>query len=152
MLETMNNKNKVMLIDADYGGYFAKEGYYKVDIGMIDATSLPKGYVIAYVVDKDNKKVYKANLLIKSNDGPVSKVPLEKMIRLAMEDSIEEGFYCYECDFDELIGFECQIKVERINDYYNITDVFPMDEELGEYVSEMDQIKQRFPNGIFNRS
>ncbi|MCG1027620.1 hypothetical protein J5S49_04900 [Virgibacillus halodenitrificans] len=153
MLETMGkDKNKVILIDATYGGFFRKEGYYKVDIGLVDTTTIDKGYVTLYVVDKDNNEVNRVNLRIRPTNEPMMEVPLEKMIRLSMGDSMEEGYHCYEIDLDELIGVECQIKVERINDYYNVTDVFPMDEELGEFVSYNTRLANRIPKGIFDKN
>lgn len=103
-----------------------------------------------YFLDLDKQTVVKANLRTKPMGHPDELLPLEKLIRLALSDELEKGVNCFSVELDLLVGQECQILVERDADYYNVKDVFPMDEELGEYVSKLEMVKSRLPKGLFN--
>lgn len=152
-IKKVDGKDTILFMNANYQGNLNKEGYFKVTVSSIDASTSEKNYIVMYVVEMEKEVIHKAHLRTKRLI-PTNELPLEKFIRLAIENELEEGWYCYEVDLGDLIGLECQILVERVNGYFNITDVFPIDAELGEFVSQEEQrrkvINERFPNGIFN--
>lgn len=153
MLATKKDgKGKLFLIDGDFEGYYNEEGYKRVLIVGADTSTSEKGYIVLYVFNMDNQAVNKVNLRIQSPNDHTSEVPLEKIIRLALGDGMEEDCYFYEVNLDDLIGFELQIKIEkdRMNGYYNVTGVYHIDEELGEFVSKK-VIDPRIKNIFANR-
>lgn len=150
-IKTSEGKESIILTDALYRGYFDREGYYKVEVCDFDTSTKDKGYIVMYFVDTEQNRVMKSNLRLKSPTNPEAEVPLEMLLRLALAGEIEQDRRCYYVDFDLLLGLECQILVEKEANYYNIHDVYPIDEVLEEYVSGQEKMNRRFPNGIFNK-
>jgi hypothetical protein len=148
--KSINGKDLVYYTKAPFHGYLNSEGYERVEVCNYDISTKIKGYISMDFLDLERKVVKRANLRTKPMGSPDEELPLEKLIKLALESELEEDVYCFSVELDLLIGLECQILVERDADYYNIKDVFSKDEELGEYVSKSDLIKSRLPKGIFN--
>lgn len=149
-IKTIDGKENIVITNAPFQGYINREGYFKVEVCHLDTSTKEKGYIVIYLVDLDKKVIMTTILKIKSTSGSNDELPLEKLIKLSLEDELETGGYCFSVDIDHLIGLECQILVKREFDYFNIKDVFPIDEELGKYVSQVDELRSRFPNGLFN--
>lgn len=149
-IKTVNGKEIIYYTNAPFNGYLNKEGYLRVEVCNFEISTKDKGYVSMYFLDLDKKVVMKANLRTKPLANPDEELPLEKLIKLALKGELEEGINCFQVELDLLIGLECQILVEKDADFYNIKDVFSKDEELGEYVSKHEMIRNRFPQGLFN--
>lgn len=149
-IKTVNGKEIIYYTNAPFLGHLNKEGYFRMEVCNFDSSTKDKGYISMYFLDLDKQTVVKANLRTKPVGHPDELLPLEKLFRLALQDELEKGVNCFSVELDLLVGQECQILVERDGEYYNIKDVFPMDEELGEYVSKLEMVKSRLPKGLFD--
>jgi hypothetical protein len=152
-IKTLNGKEMIFYTSLPFEGYLNHEGYYKIEIVHYDSSNLEKGYLILYINDMEKGVIMQTNLMVKHHNASDAVLPLEKLIKMALEKQYEQEVNCMDVELDILIGLECQFLVEKESNYYNVTDVFPIDEELGEFVSKHrlpDQLAQRLPKGLFN--
>lgn len=133
-IRVKDGKDTIIMIDAPYEGYFTKEGNYKVDVCFIDTETKNKGYVMVLLLDQESGNLYKGNLRIKSAKDVDEMVPLEKMLRLAIAEELDNSTNLYGVEMDVVEGLSCQVTVRQHGNYHNITGVFSMDEELAPFV------------------
>lgn len=153
LVKTINGKPLIFYTSLPFEGYLKREGYCKIQIVNLDSSNLEKGYVTIYFNDMERGVIMQTNLMVKHQSASPSPsdvmLPLEKLIKLALSQKYGDEVDCMDIDFDILIDLECQFLVERINSYYNVTDVYPIDKELGEFVPKHIP-QRRLPEGIFN--
>ena len=151
--KTMNGKEMIFYTSLPFEGYWNCEGYYKIEIVHYDSSHVDKGYLALYVNDMEKGVIKQTNFMLKQNNASDEVLPLEKIMKMALEKQYEQEVDCMNVELDILLGLECQFLVERTNNYYNVSDVFPIDEEVGDFVSKNSlpvDVSQRFPKGIFS--
>ncbi|MGJ9385239.1 hypothetical protein [Salipaludibacillus sp. CF4.18] len=152
-IRTINGKESIILTNGEYQGHLNEEGYKKVEICEFDTSNIGKNYITIYFVDITQGVIKRANLRT-TQTSPDKVLPLEKLIRVILKNELEGDIHCCSVELEDLIGAQCQIRIERDDSYYNITEVFPIDEELGDFISKKDiianDVKRRLPDGIFN--
>jgi hypothetical protein len=152
-IKTINGKATIFYTSFPFEGYLKREDYYKIEIVNYDSSNLEKGYITLYFNDMERGAIMQTNLMIKHLGTSDAVLPLEKLIKMALAQKYEQEVECTDAELDILIGLECQFLVEKVSNYYNVTDAFPIDEELGEFISKHrlpDEIVQRVHRGIFN--
>ena len=147
--DTKTGKKGLFYTSEHFAKYMNREGYYKVEVVSYDASQLEKGYLTLYIYDLENEVVYQTNLLLKPLGEPDGPLPLEQLIEQLIQQKYEETVNCLHVDFDEFIGVQCQIRVEQEKNYYNIKEVYPIDEELPEYQSLHKQ-EYTIPESVTN--
>lgn len=153
VLKAQDGKEKFFYTSIPFKSYFNRSGYYKVEIVNYDASHLDKGYLTLLVYDKEEDVIRQTNLIVKNNNPNETTLPLEKIIKILLKNSGDEEVNVLEVNLEDLVGLECQFLVEQDYSYYNVKNVYPIDEELGEYVpkkSHSEILIERSPNGIFN--
>ena len=130
---TDDRRTRVFYTSEKYSRYMNHQGYRKVEVVSYDTSKLEKGYLTLYIYDLDKEEVYQTNMMLQAQSSLNHPLPLEQLIEVFIQQEYEELVNCLHVEFEQLIGVQCQILVERQNNYFNITKVFPMDTVLPEY-------------------
>jgi len=135
-----------------FTGHFKRSGYYKVEVMMCDTSNLSKGYLTFYVYDMEMEEVIQTNLLIKHLGESTNQLPLEQLIELLIQQKYKDSINCLQVELDMFVGLQCQFLVESEKDYFNVVNVYPINEELPTYEPKNtlpESLRKNYPNGVF---
>lgn len=125
ILKAINGE--LIILHENYRGTIRESGIYSIEIIYIDDADVENNYVTCYFIDLKSHLIYDVKLFLSSHKNPTNLMPIEKMVHIAMQGRSNDAIYTF--SLEDLFEVPYQIKIESVGQFYNVTQVYFLEEQ-----------------------